>query len=69
MASKKPAKPIAGQVKQIAQDPSIHGQPVKIYGTATAYSLCPECGNKTIRGIVRSKNDKNYCSVRCAKKN
>jgi hypothetical protein len=69
MAGKKPAKPMAGQSKQTIQDPAIYGQPVKIYGTASAYSQCPECGNKTIRGIVRLKNDKNYCSVRCATKN
>lgn len=69
MAGKKPAKPIAGQSRQVAQDPAIYGQPVKIYGTANAYSQCPECGSKTIRGIVRSKNEKNYCSVRCAVKN
>jgi hypothetical protein len=69
MAGKKPAKTIVGQSRQPTQDPAVHGQPVKIYGTATAYSQCPECGSKTIRGIVRSKNEKNYCSVRCAVKN
>jgi hypothetical protein len=69
MAGKKPAKPMAGQSRQVVQDPAIYGQPVKIYGSASAYSECAECGNKTIRGMVRVKGDKNYCSVRCATKN
>lgn len=69
MAGKKPAKPMAGQSKQVIQDPAVYGQPVRIYGSACAFSECAECGNKTIRGMVRVKNDKAYCSVRCAIKN
>jgi len=69
MAGKKPAKPIAGQSRQVVQDPAVYGQPVKVYGSASAYSECAECGNKTIRGMIRVKGDKNYCSVGCAKKN
>jgi hypothetical protein len=69
MAGKKPAKPMAGQSKQVMQDPAIYGQSVKVYGTASAYYECCECGNKTIRGMIRIKGDKNYCSVGCALKN
>lgn len=69
MAGKKPAKPMAGQSKQTTQDPAVHGQPVRVYGTASAFYECMECGNKTIRGMVRIKGDKNYCSVSCAVKN
>lgn len=69
MAGKKPAKPIAGQSRQVAQDPAVYGQPFKVYGTASACSECSECGRKTIRGMIRVKGDKTYCSVRCATKN
>lgn len=66
MAGKKPAKAIAGQAKQVQKDPALYGQQVMFYGMKIAPSTCHSCGRKTIRGMIRIKQDKNYCSEKCA---
>lgn len=62
---KKPAKPIAGQSKKVVQDPAIYGIQVRFVGSADAFSECAVCGKKTVRGMIRLKEDNHYCSVRC----
>lgn len=69
MASKKPAKPIAGQTKQPVKDPAVYGQLVLFYGMKSAPSFCAQCGRKTVRGMIRIKADKHYCSEACAVSN
>jgi hypothetical protein len=66
MAGKKPAKPMAGQLKQIALDPAVYGLQVKFLGSKGFGSICSKCNKETIRGMIRIKNEKNYCSVGCA---
>jgi hypothetical protein len=66
MAGKKPAKPMAGQSKQIIQDPAIYGLRVKFLGSKGASSICSKCNKETIRGMIRVKDEKNYCSAGCA---
>jgi len=66
MAGKKPAKPMAGQSKQAVQDPTIHGSLILYYGSKDAPCKCTNCGKRTIRGMVRMKAEKFYCSVTCA---
>jgi hypothetical protein len=66
MASKKPAKPMAGQSKQTTQDPTVYGSLIKIYGFKGAGCICNNCGKNTIHGMVRQKNDNFYCSAVCA---
>lgn len=67
MAGKKPAKPQAGQGKQIALDPEIYGQLVKFIGTKDSPCSCNKCGREIIRGMVRILKDNYYCSVTCMK--
>jgi len=66
MAGKKPAKPMAGQNKQVVHDPAVHGSLVLFYGSKNAVSNCDKCSKKTVRGMVRMKNEKFYCSITCA---
>ena len=66
MAGKKPAKPIAGQAKQVQKDPAIYGQQAMFYGMKTAPCICFSCGRTTVRGMIRIKQEKNYCSEKCA---
>jgi hypothetical protein len=66
MAGKKPAKAVAGQAKQVIKDPALYGQQFMFYGMKVAPSVCQACGKKTIRGMIRIKQEKNYCSERCA---
>lgn len=66
MAGKKPAKPIAGQAKQVVQDPAMYGSMVKFIGSKNSSCSCSKCGRLTVRGMVRVKNDNYYCSARCA---
>ena len=67
MAGKKPAKPIAGQSRQVIQDPAIFGQLVKFQGFAGSGATCGCCSRVVIKGMVRIKNDNYYCSAGCAK--
>jgi hypothetical protein len=66
MAGKRPAKPIAGQSKQTIQDPAIYGIQVRFLGSKNSGSICSKCNKETIRGMIRVKNEKNYCSAGCA---
>jgi hypothetical protein len=66
MAGKKPAKPMAGQSKQPALDVATYGQQVKFFGSKNAASICSKCKKETIKGMIRIKNDKDYCSLTCA---
>jgi hypothetical protein len=65
MAPKKPAKPIAGQVKQAVKDPAIYGQQTMFWGMKAAPGACAECAKRIVRGMVRVKQEKIYCSERC----
>jgi hypothetical protein len=66
MAPKKPAKPMAGQTKQPVQDPTIYGSMIKIYGSKNAPCFCAKCEKRTVRGMMRIKAEKFYCSASCA---
>jgi hypothetical protein len=66
MAGKKPAKPIAGQAKQAVQDPAVYGVQVKFLGFKGSSSVCSKCNKETIRGMIRIKQEKDYCSAGCA---
>lgn len=65
MAGKKPAKPMAGKNTQPKLDTALYGAEVKYYGTKGSPAKCPSCGNETIRGMVRMKNNQFYCSIKC----
>jgi hypothetical protein len=67
MAGKKPAKPMAGQGKQVALDPSIYGQAIKISGSKASSTSCNKCGRSVIRGMMRILGDNFYCSITCMK--
>jgi hypothetical protein len=67
MASKKPAKPMAGQSKQVTLDPNVYGQLTRFIGTKTTPCVCERCKRFVVRGMVRVLNDKFYCSVGCVK--
>jgi hypothetical protein len=69
MAGKKPAKPMAGQSKQVVQDPEIFGSLIKFYGSKDAYCICSQCSKKIARGMVRARKDLFFCSSTCAKVN
>lgn len=66
MATKKPAKPIAGQVKQAVKDPAIYGQQTMFWGSKISPTTCLQCARKMVRGMVRVKQEKIYCSETCA---
>jgi hypothetical protein len=66
MAGKKPAKPMAGQSKQPTLDPAVYGVQVKFLGFKGSGSVCSKCNKETIRGMIRIKQEKDYCSLRCA---
>lgn len=67
MAGKKPAKPMAGQSKQVVLDPATYGQLIKYVGTKLTPCSCKSCGKKTVRGMVRLKGEDYFCSETCAK--
>lgn len=69
MASKKPAKPQAGQNRTApVLDPAIYGVQVKYAGMKSAPMVCSQCKKTTVTGMVRIKGDNMYCSPLCAKK-
>jgi len=67
MAAKKPAKPMANQVKQVVKDPAIYGSSIMYIGSKNTPNKCPKCGKHTVRGMVRHKGDAFFCSETCAK--
>jgi hypothetical protein len=66
MAPKKPAKPIAGQTKQAVKDPAIYGQLTMFWGMRIAPCMCEGCAKRIVRGMIRVKQEKSYCSEKCA---
>jgi|DEB19_MinimDraft_3_1074340.scaffolds.fasta_scaffold318034_2 hypothetical protein len=66
MAGKKPAKPMAGQSKQVVLDPAIYGIAVKFFGTKSSPMVCVCCGRNSVRGMIRVRGDEYLCSLRCA---
>ena len=68
MASKKPAKPIAGQNRTApVLDPTIYGSLVMFYGMKQSPCTCGSCARKIVKGMVREKAGAFYCSTVCAK--
>jgi hypothetical protein len=68
MASKKPAKPIAGQNRTApVLDPAVYGSLIKFYGMKTAKCVCGTCAKEIVKGMVREKGGAFYCSSVCAK--
>lgn len=65
MAGKKPAKPIAGQAKQKAEDPAVFGTLTLFVGSKTARCACDKCGKEIVRGMIRALGDSRYCSKKC----
>lgn len=67
MASKKPAKPIAGQNRD--KGPQLPGKAVLFYGMSGAKPFCcPTCGRQFVRGIFYEENNQGYCTRRCIPK-
>ena len=67
MTGKRPAKPIAGQIKQTVKDPAVYGATVMYFGSKSSTNKCPTCGQNTVRGILRQKEQLFFCSGTCAK--
>jgi hypothetical protein len=67
MAAKKPAKPMAGQTRAVAQDPEIYGSLIKFIGSKQSTCTCTQCGRQVVRGMVRIKKEVFFCSATCAK--
>lgn len=68
MASKKPAKPIAGQNRTAPTlDPATYGSLIKLYGSKNSKSKCGTCAKEIVSGMVREKNSVFYCSIVCVK--
>lgn len=67
MAGKKPAKPIAGQSKDLSK--VLPGKAVKYFGSKTAQAfVCPTCSKQLIKGIIYEENSSSYCSRVCIPK-
>jgi hypothetical protein len=66
MASKKPAKPMAGQSKQIALDPAIYGTAIKYMGDKNSPFSCSNCHRSIVRGMIRLRGEEYICSLTCA---
>jgi len=66
MAGKKPAKPMAGQSKQVALDTAIYGIAVKYSGTKASAMICPVCKKTVVRGMIRVRGEEMLCSLGCA---
>jgi predicted RNA-binding Zn-ribbon protein involved in translation (DUF1610 family) len=65
MAGKKPAKSVAGQSRQTAEDPSIYGTQVMFMGSKLAKFNCDKCGKSIVRGMIRVLSNARYCSKTC----
>ena len=67
MASKKPAKPIAGQNRD--KGPQLPGKAVKYFGAANAAPfVCPTCNRSLTKGIVYEVGTNMYCNRVCIPK-
>lgn len=66
---KKSAKTVAGQVKTTPKlDPAMYGTQVRYLGLAGAAAVCATCGKRTKSGMLRMKENKFYCTVKCVEK-
>lgn len=67
MASKKPAKPIAGQSRD--ESKLLPGKAVKYFGAANAAPfVCPTCSRSLVKGIVYEVGADMYCNRVCIPK-
>lgn len=67
MASKKPAKPIAGQSRD--KGPQLPGKAIKYYGAANAAPfVCPTCNRELTKGIVYEVGSEMFCKRNCIPK-
>lgn len=67
MAGKKPAKPIAGQSRDMSK--ALPGKAVKFFGLANAQPfVCPTCSRELVKGIIYEENNSAYCSRVCIPK-
>lgn len=66
MASKNPAKSMAGQGRDI--DKTLPGKAVMYFGSAKAKPfVCPVCSRSLIKGIIYEESNSLFCSRRCIK--
>lgn len=64
MASKKPAKPIAGQSRD--KGPRLPGKAVKYFGvTNEVVFVCPTCNRTLSKGIIYEVGTELYCKRGC----
>lgn len=64
MASKKPAKPMAGQSRDMSK--SLPGKPLMYFGSAKAQAfVCPTCSRSLIKGIIYEEGNSSYCTRTC----
>lgn len=67
MASKKPAKPIAGQSRDKGKE--LPGKAVLFYGMHGAEPFrCPTCSRAFVKGIFYEENNVGYCKRGCIPK-
>ena len=64
MAGKKPAKPMAGQSKDMSK--SLPGKAVMYFGSKYAEKfVCPKCKRSLVKGIIYEENNSSFCSRTC----
>jgi hypothetical protein len=64
MASKKPAKAMAGQAKD--NNKTLAGKAVMYFGSKNAAPfICPNCNRSLIKGIIYEESNDSFCSRRC----
>lgn len=67
MASKKPAKPMAGQGKENSK--VLPGKAIKFFGSIYAEPFkCPTCSRELIKGIIYEEGNAMYCTRNCIPK-
>jgi hypothetical protein len=64
---KKPAKPIAGQSKEMTK--VLLGKAVMYFGSKNAEPFtCPTCSRQLIKGVIYEENNSSFCSRTCIPK-
>lgn len=67
MASKKPAKPIAGQNRDTGK--VLPGKAIKYFGSSKASPfVCPTCSRELIKGVIYEDGSLMYCTRNCIPK-
>jgi len=67
MASKKPAKPMAGQANDTNK--KLSGKAVMYFGSKTAQPfICPTCSRTLTKGIVYEEANSMFCTRTCIPK-